>query len=578
MEMQKTILIIIVVSLLLCTFGTTTVQGVDEGNIISKNADYSTYDLEFVQSTDTIYMKIWSSVVGDNPKTKKWEIIDSQAYKEGGSLSPDGNSPGGTKTFVANAPASNFAAGEAYLTMQLRSGKNNYKVTETITILGGGNQPPPAPSWIEPYVTNDNTPRISWESVTDPNSDTVYYSIKIGTTSGGSDVLPETSTGTDPYYDVVTPMSDGLYCVNVRSNDGILYSDWHQENLMVAAEPSPWSTENVDGAGWNTLAYDPDDGYPSIGYPDFDTYNVMFAHWNGVSWDTEIVDNPGNELGGRVSLAYDPNDGNPSLCYLYSGLKFAHWTGTSWDIDVIASKFMLWWEPSLAYDHDGNPSISCLGGKGKTGGLNFYSFNPSTNSWETELVDACGLNKYLYTSLAYDTAGNPSIAYDDDNDYDVLGVDTLKFAHWNPVSESWDVEIVETGVNGYGYYASLAYDPTTGYPSIVHARDSVRFLSWNGNSWDLEIIEDGKYKGGTSLVYDSSGTAYVSYYSHESSEPSLVKLATRTGSNNWDIEIVDIIDSNTDTSLKFDSDGNPSISYNDYSTDELKFAHRNPSV
>ena len=109
-------------------------------------------------------------------------------------------------------------------------------------------------------------------------------------------------------------------------------------------------------------------------------------------------------------------------------------------------------------------------------------------------------------------SGNPSIAYSAD-----LGSgdhDSVKFARWN--GSSWDIEIVETGTPGFGAYASLAYDPTTGNPSIVHESSGcVRFVQRNGPPeapWSAaEIVDCGASQAaGSSLAYDSAGTAYVS--------------------------------------------------------------------
>jgi hypothetical protein len=256
----------IVTILVLSVFGAGSALAADEGYIISKNSDYSTSDLEFVQTSDTIYMKIWSNVVGNNPKTKKWDIVDSQSIKKSGELSSDDTTPGGTRTFVASSSASNYATGDATLTMKLQSGKNKYIVKKTITITGAGNQPPPEPSWINPDNTDDNTPRITWQTVSDPNGDTVYYSIKIGTTSGGTDVLQETTTGTNAYYDVISPLDDDTYYVNVRANDGALYSNWHEETMVVdtsGPQPSPelkitsaYVNDNSNSECYNALASD----------------------------------------------------------------------------------------------------------------------------------------------------------------------------------------------------------------------------------------------------------------------------------------------------------------------------------
>lgn len=381
--------------------------------------------------------------------------------------------------------------------------------------------------------------------------------------------FPETFT--------VTGLSSGTtYYFGLKVADDVGNTSGLSNAVTATTETSLWNIQVVDqgaGFGYGALAYD-NSGNPAIGYPDYDNDDVKFARGNGNSWDTQVVVDPGVVAHGGVDLAYSP-DGNPSLSYIdydRGDLKFAHWKGSSWDIEVIEARSARGWEPSLEY-HDGNPSISYCGGKGRTSGLKFARFDPESGSWETELIERVNMGVKHYTSLAYDADGNPSIAYNDDIDPDIISVETLKFARWN--GESWDIEIVETGVMFYGFCASLAYDPNPPhYPSIVHGYNEVRFLTRNeSGGWDLEI-PDYDHSEGTSLAYAPDGTPYVSYTGFVG-DARWVNVAHRTESGDWETETVEILGLGTSTSIKFNPDGNPSVSYCDYRNDLLKFARKN---
>jgi hypothetical protein len=317
-------------------------------------------------------------------------------------------------------------------------------------------------------------------------------------------------------------------------------------------EASGWSVEIVEsGVGfYNAMVFDSSDN-PAIGYSAGDA--VKLAHWNSVteSWDTEIVQS-GSDLAPGIDLAYDSN-GKPALSYGWGKLWFAHYDGTTWNTEVLEKRQANNDVTCLVYDSSGNPNIAY-----RTTGRNSAALKLATwngNSWDLQIVDAGAGARY--NSLAFDASGNPAIAYSDDVDLDNM-LDTLKYAHWN--GESWDITTVETGVMGYGVFATLAFDPITGYPAIAHKGNDVRYLYFDGIDWNVEIVDSIKFSAGMSLVFDSSGNAYLSYIDFVTT-PNKVKFATRTGTDNWDIEEVSTGVNTWRTSLKLDSSDNPAMSY-----------------
>jgi hypothetical protein len=328
-------------------------------------------------------------------------------------------------------------------------------------------------------------------------------------------------------------------------------------------EASPWSVEVIEsGVGlYNSLAYD-SSGNPAVAYGAGET--IKLARWNGASWDIETVFTETDIAG--IDLAFDPGDGYPSLSWGWGKLKFAHYDGSSWDVTTLERKGAHNDVTSLVYDSSGNPTISYRTTGRNSAALKLASWNG--NSWDIEVVDAGAGARY--NSLAYDSDGYPAIAYSHDvsgNNY----LDTLKYAHWN--GNTWDITTVETGTNGFGVFAEMAFDPVTGNPAIVHGGSgSVRFLSWDGSTWNLEVVDTAQYNSGTSIVFGDDGTAYVSYLVFGTT-PQKSMFATRIGSNDWDLEEVGSGSGMSwRTSLELDSLGTPTMSYKN--SDGLIFAKK----
>jgi subtilisin family serine protease len=331
-----------------------------------------------------------------------------------------------------------------------------------------------------------------------------------------------------------------------------------------------------------SLAYGPT-GQPAIAFSDdlnkdgtMDT--TRFAQWNGTSWVFETIGPGGN----GISLAYN-GEGNPSASSFPADgvLKFACRSGASWtttNVDTNVSGG----QTSLAYDPAGNPSISYYGftSKGNTWlwTLKFARRNGST--WVTQVVEApWGMKSGSmppYNSLAYGPDGNPTIAYSRDNDGDGIH-DTLKMAHWN--GSSWDIQIIEAGVRGYGYYASLAYDPVDHNPSVVHGLGN-RFVHWNGGAWQASCFHPDADAGeDCRLVYDASGTPFIGhrYYGSEMDE----MLVTHWNGTAWETETADrVLIVSGRPSIAIDPGTNtPSVAYCEQtgaSNYNLKFARRAP--
>ncbi|MCK4443963.1 MAG: hypothetical protein KAW09_05435, partial [Thermoplasmata archaeon] len=370
------------------------------------------------------------------------------------------------------------------------------------------------------------------------------------TTKINFEPIPKLS-GSIETFEVTGLSSDTTYYFALKVSDEVGNLSPLSNVAPASTEASAWNidiVESREGIGnYISLAYDPV-GNPALGYTDDDNGLVKFAHWNGASWDIEDVDE-----GVQVHLAYDPTDGYPSLTYGKGDLRFAHWNGASWDVEVVVEKGGT--SHSFAYDPNTNvPTISfSQKGRGRWAPytLKFARYNPGSQSWDIEIVDDS--NTPQYNSLAYDLDGNPAIAYSGS----LTGQwrDMLKYAHWN--GASWDIDIVEEDVRGVARVPTLDFDPTTGYPAVSHTFcGGVRFSSWNGASWDTEVIYEVQACPVAAFSYSPNGIPFVGFIFGAN------YFVAQKIENEWEYEIAD--DGRGGSyrfSLKFTPNGNPSLGY-----------------
>jgi hypothetical protein len=81
------------------------------------------------------------------------------------------------------------------------------------------------------------------------------------------------------------------------------------------------------------------------------------------TFNSGIIDNVTSDLVGNYnSIAIDPDDNNPAVAYFDAGnsqLMYAKWDGNDWDDKAVAdSAYGVGGSTSLAFDSSGNPSIA----------------------------------------------------------------------------------------------------------------------------------------------------------------------------------------------------------------------------
>ncbi|MFQ6107436.1 MAG: S8 family serine peptidase [Thermoplasmata archaeon] len=422
------------------------------------------------------------------------------------------------------------------------------------------------------YLRDDAITEVSWDAATRAQEE------PIPVPAGSSQTFTvKRLTPTTTYYFALKTMDE------MGNPSGL------SNSASGTTESTGWTVEVVSthSAGYTSLAFDPF-GNPALAYDWYDeaaeTRQLEFAHYNGVSWDIEVVAT-GDDVGSPgISLAYDPS-GAPSIVHGWGKLYFVAKSGSSWVTTEIESE-NVYFRKGLAFDPAGTAYISYVTrvkeGRGKNA-VTFWALKLASRTgttWSTEVVDPGA--QAVYNALALDPNGNPAIAYTDDLDADVYGRDSLKFARWT--GSVWDIQVVESGVWGYGYFVSLAYDPVTGHPSISHRPCAVpvRFLRWTGHAWVREPVDDSTMDTGgctaTSLTYGSDGTANLAWAAGRAGpeDPGMnLNFAQRDPIlGTWSVEIADFDGVGHEISVKVGPVGIPAIGYTGYSDDTTRFARK----
>ena len=211
----------------------------------------------------------------------------------------------------------------------------------------------------------------------------------------------------------------------------------------------------------------------------------------------------------------------------------------------------------------------------------------SVTKWSCEVIDNVAQTVGRYNSIAFDSAGTAWISYEDSNG-------NLKVAKYVGSGgtgcsiTTWTCTVVEDTASLVGAYTSIAFD-LSGKPWISYVDDtahSLKVANYVGSSgnctsaaWNCTTVDDPanwiQYK--TAIAFDSSGSAWVSYYD---SIAGALKVANYVGSGGsctstaWNcVTADDSADVGSDNSVAFDGSGNAWISYYDLTAQALRVAN-----
>lgn len=317
----------------------------------------------------------------------------------------------------------------------------------------------------------------------------------------------------------------------------------------------PWVTTAIPGVADATaasLAYSPA-GFPAIAWFDTSVADLMFASFNGVAWTVSTVESTGN-TGRDPSLAWD-HDGNPAIAFTRgSDLVYTVRVDGVWLHETVASGTGGNHYPSLAFTNT-NHAVVCFSHVGNDSlRLADRYATEDGYAWDTHVIQASAsgaiasslvLGPDNSAHIAFQTLSPPSLNYG----YLAAGYTsapsvsafTLQ-AHANP----------SITLGPLGLPRISAYD-TTADDLIVYTFDGI--MLWENTTVDGATSDAGLF---SSIATSPLGMPNVAYFDSSSET---VKF-TRFDGLAWSAEtIASAIPGNalSSVSLKFGPDGRPGI-------------------
>ena len=276
-----------------------------------------------------------------------------------------------------------------------------------------------------------------------------------------------------------------------------------------------WDVRDVNNSsgGWGNvdmLHYDLE-GNPIISFWDINTRSVKFSRRVGEVWKTETVVGNDANIEWKISMAIMP-DGHPAIAYAelvnanISHLKYAYSNGIDWFFQTVdaSSDFI---SPSLAFGLDGYPRIAYA--NEATGALNFAKYDGG--KWKTEIVPNAN-GSVIRPSLSIDSNGKSIISYNN-----TLTDTTSEVKVAKELADGWNVQLVRAGGNA-GFDTKII-NGSDGLPSIVmtdYDNGDLEFARYNGENWNVKIIDPLVRARWPSLAYNSKGLPAIAYFDDNS--------------------------------------------------------------
>ncbi len=303
--------------------------------------------------------------------------------------------------------------------------------------------------------------------------------------------------------------------------------------IAYASLASDWQTETVTEGyfyGPIGLAYTPD-GIPYIAYHDHqetsfvqDLGDLTIAFRNETNWQVEAVNDDGHD--GWDSTIAIGVDGivraagiDPQQFDRQSGVEYVELTAGGWEVTEIGSGPIAYeYNVSLAIGPDGEPGLTYYDNNAQT--LQYATRNG--DSWVIETVDDSG-DVGRYSSLAYDSLGNPHITY-----VDLTGATTATVRYATQVGRAWEIADVTQltavlpGFTGARRITQVAIDGDD-RPHIVYGDESiVGYARRDGAAWTTETVaEAGELRLGqlVSFALTQDGRPHLAMFEVTNSNP-----------------------------------------------------------
>lgn len=280
-----------------------------------------------------------------------------------------------------------------------------------------------------------------------------------------------------------------------------------------------------------------------------------------LSWYIYLID----PYGGAADIAFDTY-GNAHIFY-YSGdqqgVFHSWWNGSSWQNEMITSIASYYnGAPAATFDDQNRIHLAYYTSEEKLG----YALYDGT--WHFEIADTT-TKTGNFCSITLDHNGNPHIAHRR------IGFITGYLRYTTKFSGSWGTYEFssETG----GFHTSIAIDSQ----NRVHIADctdgdDLRYIWWDGSSWQIEKPVLDFASTYSSMVLDSQDRPQISYY-HVNSDSNCYDLRfTNRNSGNWQIWVVDhgeqLFKRGWDNKMVMDQNGNLHIVYHAHNECLVKYA------
>ena len=316
--------------------------------------------------------------------------------------------------------------------------------------------------------------------------------------------------------------------------------------LLTACAPTPLAITTVSLTTLAGSAIYPaalklaPDGTPQMAYLSGGTpRELRFQPSDGPSETVYRLEHSAQSFG--FSLALDPA-GQPGIAYLderNEDLVYAERRSGRWIAEPVDTTGAVGYFVALAYDRQGQPHLSYFD---QTNNDVKYATR-SAQGWQTETIDAYGLPGFHipagFTQLALRclptpedcAAMQPVVLY---LAYRYKPYDgELRAAYRGP--QGWQIETVDAD-RGAGGYPALVLD-ATGQPWVSYYRAStwdfaqgeLRLAHFDGQRWQVEVIDEGEYVGRASAIaLTHDGRPVIAYYA---AVPNELRLAVRN--NGW---------------------------------------------
>jgi hypothetical protein len=383
------------------------------------------------------------------------------------------------------------------------------------------------------------------------NANGPYYAVE-----PGDNINFDASESFDPDGDIVGYRWD-------FDNDGS-WTDWSS---------SPTKKHSYDSKGAYTLKLQVKDSDGEIS-TDATTAFV------GINWNIDVPHMSEHPIwiGLKNSVALDSND-YPHIAYSAfnrSGgnpkdLMYAYWDGSSWnyeEIDYIGEVTYGGRSLSLNFDSSWNPQIIYVD---DWSGDVVYLTKDGSN-WEDDLIE---YDDSKYCDSTINNNDKPCAIYTHG-----FWQDELKYAEM--VGSSWDYHTIDIVSNPDSYVfdsLSIAIDGNNNIHICYCKSDgdggSLMYAYRSGSgTWSNPVVIDSstsyKYGDGCSIILDNNNLPHISYCRQKPGSDSPLMYTYKKSNGQWDepFEIDEKVNSGT-TSIAIENDGDIHIAYHDILNDNI---------